>query len=681
MSLPLDEPLDVKMLRQPYPPYLSFLFATSPRACRIGLAVSVVIALAFVFWTFGANFQGLYGGDFPGIWSQFQESGSGHSFLAQNPTIQYLKRSSPLGLQLLSALVSKLLDWFPVPFHFWYGVMMVGVVVWVAIYTFQLTLLIFPFPLAGTIATALSLQSLWSPIHPFLLDSPTLGYAALLASLYYLQARSQPLISVPSQKKSIRFSPDEIGARRLEIRWGFLISVLAVGVSNPCYLLILSGIFVLGMGERLAIVPVGRKPQTIQEFLEWSKRQKMRTGKTLKAKTKEKVEWKIEYKSQRILDFYIPSLGIIFVLAIVTFWANSSLGTALSREKMMQFPEFYADGLWHYFQPSFWRFWLFGERSGLVPALTPPLLWSGFALVFWLRPWGLQQLPLLRQVRSSSKLLLELLIVSCSCFILAHALFLRLGWPQDYVWVMNRLVLTIATSIFLTAIIESIVQSLGYRQQRLWGVALSLIFAVVVFKVPLIHLSPPASPLRSLSASRFTEYLVQHPPTELLATIAEFQSPSPERSFVTRSIVNTLKGKIIFHLSPSTLLPFYQTYYLNQRKRLMELVKIQYLGNQQQFLTFLAANRSEGYPIAFWLVESNFFTLENWSTYGFLKQMYPDLDREITQEITKQQKPFLQEILEKNTDQKDSCLIQDSNWVLINVNLCLNNYNSRTLLK
>ena len=102
----------------------------------------------------------------------------------------------------------------------------------------------------------------------------------------------------------------------------------------------------------------------------------------------------------------------------------------------------------------------------------------------------------------------------------------------------------------------------------------------------------------------------------------------------------------------------------------MELVRIQYLGNQQEFLNFLATNRSEGYPIAFWLLESNFFTLENWETYESLKQMYPDLDREITHKITQKKMPFLQEILKQNMGQKDSCLIRDSDWVLINLNLC-----------
>jgi len=75
MSLPLDEPLDLKMLRQPYPPYLSFLFATSPGAYRLGLVVSVTIALGLIFWTVQHDLQGLEQsmglnwGEMPGIWS------------------------------------------------------------------------------------------------------------------------------------------------------------------------------------------------------------------------------------------------------------------------------------------------------------------------------------------------------------------------------------------------------------------------------------------------------------------------------------------------------------------------------------------------------------------------------------------------------------------------------------
>ena len=657
MSLPLDEPLHAKMQRQPYPPGFAALFATSPLAKHIGLAVSIGMALLFSLWAFQTGLRdgdGLiqWQGDLA-LWFQATQWQT-HSALATpdltiaHPSLDYLQRSSPLGFQLLFQGLMILVQNCSIPFSLCYGGLIIVLAIVIAIYSFQFTLLVFPIPLAGTIAAFFALQSLWSPTDPLVPSPQTLGYTAFLACFYYLQERSQPLVlrladGLPSTTIK-HFIP-------IQIRWGFLISLILVGLFNPRYLLILAGIFILHIIERLAIVPVGRKPQTVQEFLDWSKRQQARKGNTLKAKTKEKIEWKIEQKSTRVSDFYLPALGIILGLGLLAYGLDYGLGDSLSREQMMKLPEFYRNGLFHYFQPSAWRFWLIEQRSGFIPAISPPLLWSGLALIFWLRPWGIRQLPLLRHVRSLSKLLAELLFVALVCFILAHTFFLELGWPQNYVWTIDRLSLTIAASIFLTAILESIAQSVADRTQRFWGLLLSFIFIAIVWTVPLIHRSPPTPPLQSIVPSAFTTYLTAQPHPGLLATLLEFKlefqtqttalttAQTPVAGTST-ALLNGLQSQVPFYLSPHTLRPYHQTYYFNQRQQLLDLLRLQYLGSQSEFIKFIQGRKAQGYPIDFWLLDRDFFSLENWETYPELKQINPELDRDIRQAMDQKNIPF-----------------------------------------
>ncbi|MGA0199637.1 MAG: hypothetical protein ACO3NK_11050 [Prochlorotrichaceae cyanobacterium] len=503
MSLPLDEPLHAKFMRRTYAYGLSPLFETSPRANCMGLGISIVLAIGYVLWsgTLGdGNFTDRYAnwGDYPGFWLSLYWHPQATDLLAHHDYLNALQGTTPLGLKGLYFLAAQC----SIPFSLFQISLITVLAVLISSFSFCLTCSILPIPLAGTIASFLSLQSLWSPQAPLVPAPQSLSYLGLLLCFSALNYRNLPTIGpvTPLQEKpaSSRFQ----WLQRLH--WPLLASIIFLALFAPTALLLVAGVLGLQIMDRLAIVPVGRKPQTVQEFLDWTQRQQQRQGKTLKQKTQEKVEWQIQALSQRLWDLYFPSLGLIAGIGLLYSLVYSFGEPSLSRYDLLQYPEFYDPGWWSYFYDTPWQSWLIGHRSGLIPPLTPPLLWSGLVLPFWLSPWGLGQLPLLRQVRSSLKILGELLLISLVCFVLAHAFVLQLGWPQDFLWISDRLVLTIATSIFLSALVEGLAQSSGRSHERWWGLGLGILALVIIFKFPLIHRAQPANALPRVPSLPFT---------------------------------------------------------------------------------------------------------------------------------------------------------------------------------
>ena len=662
MSLPLDEPLHAKFMRRPYAYGLSPLFEVSPQAYSFGLVFSVVLAISYVLWsgTLGdGNFTDRYAnwGDYPGFWLSLYWHPQATDLLTHHDYLNALQETTPLGLKGLYFLAAQC----GIPFSLFQISFITILAVLISSFSFCVTCSILPIPLAGTIASFLSLQSLWSPQAPLVPDPQSLGYLGLLLCFSALNHRTLPAIGpvtpLPDNPESSWFQ----GLKRLH--WPLMASIVFLALFAPPALLLVAGVLGLQVMDRLAIVPVGRKPQTVQEFLDWTQRQQKRQGKTLKQKTKEKVEWKIQVRSQRLWDLYFPSLGLIagigLLYSLVYFFGEPSL----SRYDLLQYPEFYDPGWQSYFYETPWQSWLIGHRSGLIPPLTPPLLWSGLVLPLWLSPWGLGQLPLLRQVRSSVKILGELLLVSLVCFVLAHAFVLQLGWPQDFLWMSDRLVLTIATSIFLTAIAEDLVQSWGRSQERWWALGLGIIALVIIFKFPFIHRAQPVNALPVVPQSALYDRIQGAAEDQVLLTTLGFQTDlAPE----AQAIIAALQERIPVYTLPNHLVPQQTSSYQVARQHLKELLTAQYLAPRPAFLAFLDQVTADTTLEPLWLLETSSFTPENWSRYALLQNLNPILSREISQHLTTPASPgFLQSWINQPHD--PSCLLRSPPWLLVNL--------------
>jgi len=707
MSLPLDEPLHAKFLRRPYTYGLAALFQCSALAQRVSMGLGVALAIVYLFWS-GTIGEGLWAnggegwsdryvqwGDYPGFWLGFYWHPDVRTLLADHEYLNTLQATTPLGIKGLYFLAAQL----QIPFELFHAGLISLLAMGIAGLSCSLTLSLLPVPLAGVMASFLSLQSLWSDHIPLVPDPKTWGYLGLLLCFSALNYRGANPDPIPRLQDTF-LTPISPGSENLRgltwlkgLHWSVLISIIFLALFSPIYLLLIFGVFSLQTIERLAIVPVGRKAQTVQEFLEWSKKQyshaqphtlgnpqdhnpRARSRRRKKQK-KQQVEWQFQFRSPRLWDLYFPSLGLILGIGLLYGVINHWGTIVLSRADMLQQPAFDGEGIWSYFYHNPWQTWLSGIHSGFIPPLSPPLLWSGLVLPLWLGSWGPGPLPLLRQVKSNLSLLGELCLVSLIGFIFAHAFILQLGWPQDLVWVSHRLGLTIATSIFLTAIGDGVAQALGRSRQRWWAIALALVTLVIIFRFPFINLTPPANVLptlsseilssETLSSKTLYDCLRADPsPKILISTLGFRDTLAPEE----RQRLDLLQTIAPVYFTPMTLTPYRKSTYENQRQQLRELLQAEYLGSRADVLAFVdrLTVQTQGEPL--WLVEQQRFTPENWSQYGLLHYLYPNLSRQIDKKLNNPGAPqgFLRTIVSSPTSApEDTCRFHSGDWIILNL--------------
>jgi hypothetical protein len=692
MSLPLDEPLHAKFLRRPYAYGLSALFESSPWANGVSVGLSVVLAIVYggwsgtigVDWTTWADFGDRYAhwGDYPGFWLRFYWHSDFRTMFAEHGYFHALEAATPIGIKGLYFLAAQ----FQIPFGLFHGGLISILAMAIAGLSCSLTLSFLPVPLAGVLAGFLSLQSVWSGEMPLIPDPKTWGYVGLLLCFCALNYRDSKPTLPPVLSQNTQGGILTALAWLKTLHWRVLSSIVFLALFSPTYLFLVFGVFSLQVIDRLAIVPVGRKAQTVQEFLDWSKQQyshqspqkssqdhSHRTPRSRRRK-KQTVEWKFQVRSSRLWDLYFPSLGLILVMGLLYGMINHWGAFALSRQDMLQQPAFDEQGLWPYFYGNPWHSWLMGLNSGFIPPLAPPLLWSGLVLPLWLRPWGLGQLPLLRQVGSTLSLLGELLVVSLMGFVLAHAFVLQLGWPQDFVWASHRLGLTIATSIFLTAIVEGIAQALGRSGQRWWGLVLGIAILGIIVRFPLIHITAPANGLSPIpteavlpTRAMYDRLQADPRPQILISTLAFRDTLEPEH----QHLLDALQTIAPVYFTPSTLTPSNKAAYEQQRQQLKELLAAAYLAPRSEFLAFVDQFTAPTQAEPLWLLEKQSFTLENWSQYGRLQHLYPNLNRRIIQKFNppgSHSPSFLETIVTSPAlVQPESCRIQSGDWIMVNL--------------
>ena len=286
MSLPLDEPLHAKFLRRPYAYGLSALFHCSALAHQVSVGLGVALAIVYLLWS-GTIGTGLWAGftdlgdryanwgDYPGFWLGFYWHPDFRALFADHEYLNTLQATTPLGIKELYFLGAQL----QIPFELFHTGLISLLAVGIAGLSCSLTLSILPVPLAGVMASFLSLQSLWSAPIPLVPDPKTWGYVGLLLCFSALNYRGANPDASPRLQDTF-LTPISPGSETLTgltwlkgLHWPVLLSVIFLALFSPTYLLLVFGVFSLQTIERLAIVPVGRKAQTVQEFLEWSKKQ------------------------------------------------------------------------------------------------------------------------------------------------------------------------------------------------------------------------------------------------------------------------------------------------------------------------------------------------------------------------------------------------------------------------
>jgi hypothetical protein len=317
----------------------------------------------------------------------------------------------------------------------------------------------------------------------------------------------------------------------------------------------------------------------------------------------------------------VALIGIASLLPYV--FASQPFGPVVSLAEGLQMLEFGEKGRLAYFFGSAWQFLGFGEHSGVIPGLMPPLIWLAVLLPFL----GQQGRA---QFQAASGLLLNLLVVSLGLWGMAHVVWLRLYFPSRYVNHTLRIAAAIAAAIVLTMLIEKTWQLWQDRDRRrsLW-VGLSGVLLTLCISYP--HLSDfPKTNYRISSEPALFQRLQNSPKDTMVATLSEVANAIPV--FTQRSVLFSREMANPYHLG----------YYRQIRQRIADTLRAQYHADPKEFLGVV-----QRYGIRYWLIEAN-----AWEA-GYLtdksKQWLSSIEPEYSQSLSqgrsswlRQQSPFCQ---------------------------------------
>lgn len=292
--------------------------------------------------------------------------------------------------------------------------------------------------------------------------------------------------------------------------------------------------------------------------------------------------------------FWLCGLAIAGIVLLPFALSLSEFGAVITAEQMRMMPEYGLGGRNEYFDVNLFNL-IFDSSNGLQIPLFPSIVWVGFGLPFLLQ----SRLPLVDRITQEIRILFEVMLAALGMFLLAHLFLLRLHFPSRYTYHSWRFVLSIATGIVLTILLnvgwrwlQQKWQSNGRFQVRelLW-IGLTGLLIITVIVVPAI----PALFLKFQGwwigeVPELYEYLATQPRDTLVASLAPEADNIP--AFAQRS---TLVGR-------EFALPHHPKYYDQIRQRATDLIQAQYSPDLSETQRLI-----EKYGIDFLLIETTSF--------------------------------------------------------------------------
>ncbi|WP_013322639.1 hypothetical protein [Gloeothece verrucosa] len=414
-------------------------------------------------------------------------------------------------------------------------------------YCFGVTLQILPVPLAGFFVTVLFNQNIWLKDDLVTATPRAFFYPLFMAFLYYLLRRSF---------------------------WPTLAMIALQGLFYPHCMLISAGILLI-------------------RLLDW-----------------ENGQWRLS-ADRRDYQFCAAGLGLTFLILLPFALATSEYDPVITVQQARQMLEFAAKGRTSFFEADPARFWLYHERSGMIPDIwRPSLLLVGLILPLLLRLRRV--LPLGEQVRKTVYLLPQIILVSLGLFFLAHAVLFKLHLPSRYTHNTFRIVLAIAAGIVLTLLIDALLRwslrwgrsSLSPQQGLALGLSLYLIITLVL--APTTFKKFPKTGYKVGELPTLYQFFAQQPKDSLIASLEEEASNLP--SFAQRSVL----------VAPEYAIPYNLGYYRRFRERVVDLIKAQFSPNLTEVKQFI-----EKYGIDFWLINPSSLKADFVANNKWLNQYQP----------------------------------------------------------
>ena len=311
----------------------------------------------------------------------------------------------------------------------------------------------------------------------------------------------------------------------------------------------------------------------------------------------------------------VAGLSILSVLPYIV--ASSAFGPVVTAAEAQAMPEFWSGGRHPFFDHNFWKFWLIGEHSGILPPLLPPLIWLGLLLPFVQR--NLARFPLAFKIEDTILLLSQLVLVSLSLFFAAHVFLLKLFFPTRYTVHTLRIVMALAAGITIVIILDAVLSSClsMARSQHIgrviWSVAATVAMGIALLLYPHVAETFPATNYRISNETLLYQFLQNQPQESLIATLSDEANNIP--TFAQRPV---LIGK-------EYALPFHLSYYHQIRQRSSALVRAQYSPN-----LIFAQQLIQEYEIDFWLLDRAAFTPGYLTDKRWLQSFQPAFQDSLT---------------------------------------------------
>ncbi|NJL82986.1 MAG: hypothetical protein HC890_08560 [Chloroflexaceae bacterium] len=138
-----------------------------------------------------------------------------------------------------------------------------------------------------------------------------------------------------------------------------------------------------------------------------------------------KLKSDLKHRDYRLI---LPCMAVAIAILAVYAQSSSEFAPIISVERAKELPEFSATGRAAFWSDNPFRFWLLG-RSGLLPHDWPYLIMFSFGAVLPILRSNTHRFPLARHLTPQSSILIQILIASLGCFLLAHLFLFRLHLP------------------------------------------------------------------------------------------------------------------------------------------------------------------------------------------------------------------------------------------------------------
>lgn len=471
----------------------------------------------------------------------------------------YFKSVTPLGFATIYKIVAAL-GITPLVFS---KILPLILVLVATSYCFVLTLEILPIPIAGFISALLLNQSLW--MRDDIASATPRSFTAILlmATLYYMWRRSWVIVCISVALLGLLYPPTMfLGTGMLVFRL-FLAIWPNIQAKIPAFTII--------------------KPSETNNY----------------------------YLSQKEFIFCIAGLGISFLIMLFYAINQSEYGPTITASEGRNWAEFMQGGRAPFFDDAHpWKFWFQNNNSGFRLSLNPPYVAAAFLLPLLIK--FSSYFPLAKKITGAVMLLPQLLVVSTGMFLAAHAVWLRLFFPDRYTMHSLQIIMAISAGLAITVLLDGLKQwaektpdisnflpSINKKQVLAWS-AIAIVASVLVLYPNLAWGKRfPKTGYIAVEAPIIYDFLLATPPDTMVASLAEEANNIP--TFAKRAI---LVGREYGN-------PYHIGFYREFKQRSTDLIRAQYTSNLQEVKEFI-----QKYKISFWLVEKTAFNpdylTDNW---------------------------------------------------------------------